>query len=276
MSNVLGSLAKESTRVAVVSDIHGNSAALSVVIAEIRRQEVQAVIVLGDLLTYGCDPNGVVGQLLSLTRDYEVIFIKGNHDQFYFDLDAEVSPFIYKVPEFVKESVLWTHQVCRYKLGDVFQWQDKYALEGVFFAHANPFVYGDWRYINSSKDHAEAARALRDDGYYTGVFGHTHRSKIGVCSAVGTEVDVSFSESQSVLRCSSNNDKIYVLNTGSIGQPRGTEPAFLLMDIGSEGAAVEVVNICFDTDAHLSQIECSSLSRQTKDRLKSYFVKGQR
>ena len=51
------------TRIAVLSDIHGNLLALEAVLAEIRREKPDAVLVAGDLVLNGPDPNGTIDAL---------------------------------------------------------------------------------------------------------------------------------------------------------------------------------------------------------------------
>jgi predicted phosphodiesterase len=68
------------TRLAVISDIHGNSLALRAVLADMDAQDGNAhLIVLGDLVVYGPDPGGV----LALLREREPVFyIGGNTDRY--------------------------------------------------------------------------------------------------------------------------------------------------------------------------------------------------
>ncbi len=67
-------------RLAVISDIHGNSLALRAVLADIDAQEGDShLIVLGDLVVYGPDPGGV----LALLREREPTFyVSGNTDRY--------------------------------------------------------------------------------------------------------------------------------------------------------------------------------------------------
>ena len=64
---------------AVISDIHGNVHALREVVRLIRQRDSQNVLVLGDLLTYGCAPNAVIELLQELQRERRCVFVKGNH-----------------------------------------------------------------------------------------------------------------------------------------------------------------------------------------------------
>ncbi|CAG9622706.1 metallophosphoesterase family protein [Sutcliffiella rhizosphaerae] len=65
-------------RVAAIYDIHGNYSALKAVLEEIKRTNVERVIVGGDLV-WGPEPR----QVMDLLMDYkdEYIFIKGNADR---------------------------------------------------------------------------------------------------------------------------------------------------------------------------------------------------
>jgi predicted phosphodiesterase len=61
-------------RIAVLSDIHSNLAALEAVLASIG--SVDAIWQLGDVVGYGPDPNAVVARL----REAGAIGVRGNHD----------------------------------------------------------------------------------------------------------------------------------------------------------------------------------------------------
>jgi putative phosphoesterase len=62
--------------VAIFSDVHGNSAALWAVLADIQRRGADQTFSLGDLVGYGPDPNGVI----DLIRDNGIPSLMGNYD----------------------------------------------------------------------------------------------------------------------------------------------------------------------------------------------------
>ena len=95
-------------KVAVISDIHGNADALKSVLDKIKLLVPDITIILGDLLTYGCEPLDVLDVLNTYKESNQCVFIKGNHDQFYFDLESGKKSFEYSIPEFVSESIFWT------------------------------------------------------------------------------------------------------------------------------------------------------------------------
>ncbi len=63
-------------RIALISDIHGNSTALDAVLADIDASGVREVFCLGDLVGYGPDPRGAI----ALVRERGIPCIRGNYD----------------------------------------------------------------------------------------------------------------------------------------------------------------------------------------------------
>src|SRR5215210_4968078 len=65
-------------RYLVISDIHSNLEALEAVLRASSTQKCDGVIVLGDLVGYGADPNGVVDRIRGLKP---IAVVRGNHDK---------------------------------------------------------------------------------------------------------------------------------------------------------------------------------------------------
>ena len=63
-------------RTAIISDIHANLEALEVVLADIREQEVDRIICLGDVIGYGPDPCACI----DLVQEHCQFSLLGNHD----------------------------------------------------------------------------------------------------------------------------------------------------------------------------------------------------
>ncbi len=67
------------TNIAVIADIHGNSAALKAVLDNIDRdKQIEHIYCLGDLVGIGHETNEVLEMLFSRT---DISFVKGNHDE---------------------------------------------------------------------------------------------------------------------------------------------------------------------------------------------------
>ena len=103
------------TRIAVLSDIHGNLPALEAVAAEIRREKPDAVLIAGDLVLNGPDPNGCVDALRILESEGALI-VSGNTDIAVGDFDYGSAYPQYQdgVPDTITAAAEWAHD----ELGD--------------------------------------------------------------------------------------------------------------------------------------------------------------
>ncbi len=254
------------TKIAVISDIHANADALTTVVEELKTKNIDITIFLGDILTYGCQPNEVVSILNKYKKENSAIFIKGNHDQFYFDLQSNVKKLSYKLPKFVDESVNWTiKKITPLQLKDIFTWHDNYRIGNVYFSHANPFSFGDWSYIEKKQDLHRSFQELLKKKVFSGVFGHSHRQLfIGKKKETLYEMD-GYSSNL-------NNIDQLIINVGSIGQPRGRGIGYSLLEIKNDKlfrASFEKIKINFENSIDL--IRQTKLSQETKKKLTEYL-----
>ncbi len=103
------------TRIAILSDVHGNSIALEAVLKELKREKPDFVLVAGDLVLNGPDPNGAVDALRGLEGDGGIV-VSGNTDIAVgdFDYGAAFPQYQDGVPDTVVAAVEWAHD----ELGD--------------------------------------------------------------------------------------------------------------------------------------------------------------
>lgn len=253
-------------KIAIISDIHSNSTALETTLNIILTKNIDICIILGDLLTYGSRPNEVIELLLGFQKKVKCIFIKGNHDQFYFDI-ANGSDFVkYKMPEFVKESVFWTQDKLKYDLYKTFDWCDFFITDDTYFAHANAFEYPNWTYMNSDEDIKNCAKALYSKTISVGVFGHTHRNKRHLIS---DNFNICTNDLNDTFNIS--NDKQLILNSGSIGQPRNSSLNFMIIEVLDGVLKYEDFKVDVDYEDMIMEIENTDLASSFKESIKSYW-----
>ena len=149
-------------------------------------------------------------------------------------------------------------------LKDIFTWHDNYHIGNVYFSHANPFKYGDWSYIEKPDDLHKAFQELNKNNFFSGVFGHSHRQLFaGIKKNTLCEMDeFSF------------NDKIdqLIINTGSIGQPRGKGLGYVLLEIKNDKlfkAIFKKVKINLENSINL--VLQAKFSEETKNKLIDYL-----
>jgi predicted phosphodiesterase len=189
---------------AVISDIHSNLEALQAVVDDIREQKVDEILCLGDLVGYGPEPNGCIEMVKSMTK----IIIPGNHDWAAIGLTD-----IYDFNTYAKEAVTWTSSVLE---DDNFNFIQKLPLikriqtESLFLVHGSPIDPDQWRYILNYED-ARLNFAYMPDRFC--LIGHSH---IPLIIEEAPNGKISVYENQYTF----NEDCRYIINVGSVGQPR--------------------------------------------------------
>ena len=207
-------------RVAVISDVHANYHALQTVLAEIDSVGVDAIWCLGDTVGYGPSPNeccAVVEQRAELT-------LLGNHDLVVLG-ELSVSDF----NDEAAAAALWTAEVLEPRAREFLRGLKPLAeLAGVALFHASardPI----WEYV-LSEEAAQATLQLAKAPLV--LVGHSHvalaltlddERVLGGQAPAGTELTL---------------DGRWLLNPGSVGQPRDGDPraAWLLLDLAKRFA----------------------------------------
>jgi len=250
------------TNIAVISDVHGNANSLNSCLENISSQNVDILICLGDILTYGTQPNEVIEQLKHYQKKGKLIMIRGNHEEFYFSIDKSTT---YKIPSFVKESIDWTKKNLKFtNLEKIFEWRTHYTFKNIYFAHANPFRYGDWSYIETETKIAEAIKQLEKQNFLCGVFGHSHRQYIlQESNAINSSFCSNFEDLKEPL----------IVNVGSVGQPRGRGFCYSLVQIDDHKIEIELINFKPNVKEMINDINLTSLSKKTKLKLIEYLKK---
>ena len=99
------------TRIAALSDVHGNATALEAVLADIASEKPDALMIAGDLVLNGPDPAIVIDVLRSLDDDGALI-VGGNTDIAVADFDyAAAFPWMNDgVPDAIVDAAEWAHE----------------------------------------------------------------------------------------------------------------------------------------------------------------------
>ena len=208
-------------RVAVISDIHSNIAALDAVLAAIG--SVDAIWHLGDLVGYGPEPDAVVERM----RGIGTIGVRGNHD------DGVVTGDTSGFNSAGAAAAAWTRARIAAPTAEYLA-----ALPLTLVPEGSPFtlVHGMPSeplvlYLTTRED---AAETLADVATAHCLFGHTH-------------VPVAFREGPGgVMKAATMTDgsrirlgeERCVLNPGSVGQPRDGDPRAAWMVLDTDAGSV--------------------------------------
>ncbi len=187
---------------ALVSDIHSNLESLVAVFATIAADE--RVLCLGDIVGYGPDPN----DCLALVRERATATVLGNHD--VAAVDGHGLAFF---NDAAREAIEWTQTVL--EAGHA-AWLDGLSYElrmpEYLLVHGAPVDY--FSYI---LDKAAAARAFAATDAPVIFVGHTHIADYYALAPDGT-IAHEFRQREGELRLAIGYR--YIVNVGSVGQPR--------------------------------------------------------
>jgi predicted phosphodiesterase len=264
-----------SVRIAIVSDVHANAGAFRAALAAARSKGFDRLVILGDLLSYGCHPIETLDLAAEAASTHDAIFIKGNHDQLYIELTRGDDTYFSGLPSWLQETATWTHAALAGRdIESMFAWQDNAIFSDAFCAHANPFAHGDWTYLNAPEEIERAARRLKMRKQSFGIFGHTHRPKVVEFDNSGASHIHSVVLDQPVRRFAlrrSDNPKI--IDVGSVGQPRSQDKSskMVFLTVENEELHVEFVRLDYDVAVHLEAISRSTLSEPTRKKLLGFF-----
>jgi predicted phosphodiesterase len=237
-------------RIAVISDIHGNLAALDAVLAALDADPVEAVWCLGDIVGYGPQPN----ECCDVVRERASVTLCGNHDlavRGTLDLD-----------EFSGDAGLaarWTQSVLR---EDVLEWLNGLAPLGeaedvaLFHGSARDPV---WEYVLSDES---AAATLLMTSQQLVLVGHSHVALQVVLR--GTELEGGLAPGGTVLGL---GEARWLLNPGSVGQPRDGDPAaaYLVVDLAARTATYR--RVPYDIEGTQAAMQQAGLPEQLALRL---------
>jgi predicted phosphodiesterase len=196
----------------ILSDIHSNLEALEAVLAHASAVGFDKTVVLGDLVGYGADPNPVVDRIRLLP---ELTVIRGNHDKVVSGQDTGE-----EFNELALSSCRWTReQLTRQNLEYIAGLPAGPAsVDGRFtIAHGTPL--DEDAYILSELDAAIVFADLDDDLCF---FGHSH---IPILFSFDPQEGIAFNyPTRDEEGFHLEEGKRYLVNVGSVGQPRDRNP----------------------------------------------------
>jgi diadenosine tetraphosphatase ApaH/serine/threonine PP2A family protein phosphatase len=221
------------------------------VLADVRRVGVDRYICLGDMVGYGADPAPVVDQLIG--RD--VIVVAGNHDH----ASAGIMDLEWFNP-FARAAAEWT-------AGQLRPEQVRYLAElplvreeaGATLVHASPLDPGEWNYLVSARDGARVFPAFATALCFVG---HSHMPATWICRE---DKRVEFAPGPA--RLALHPDRRYLVNVGSVGQPRDGDPAAAYAVWDLDAASIEVRRVGYDAGEARRRIHAAGLPAILGDRL---------
>ena len=237
-------------RYGIFSDIHSNLEALDAVIEGYKKEKIDRYLCVGDVVGYAANPKECIEKVRSLA----MITIAGNHDW------ASVNLFStdYFNP-LAKEAVSWTG----YNLDE----QGRYFLEHLMLIYKNE----DLTMVHGTLDEPADFNYMTDDYIASRTFelletnicfvGHTHVPGVFIKSKDGR---IEYQEESSV---DIKEDNKYIINVGSVGQPRDGNPQAAYCIYDTKKRNVRIQRISYDIRTARKKIINEGLPEFLGDRL---------
>ncbi len=241
-------------RYLIVSDMHGNSDAFAAVLEHTASENFDVTLVLGDLVGYGASPNHVIEQVQGL-RD-TVFVVRGNHDKVVAGIDSGEH-----FNQAAAAAAAWTTAALsadnlRYVLELP---QGPIAVHaGLAICHGSPL--DEDAYVFSEVDAFEIFSRYKVPVTF---FGHTHVPSI--FSIRDNSIQVLALRGDGSLRLESGAR--YLINPGSIGQPRDRNPRAAYMTYDEAERTVHWFRIDYPIEMAQARILKAGLPSLLAERL---------
>lgn len=209
-------------RYLVISDIHSNLEALEAVLHASAAQKYDRLLVLGDLVGYGADPNAVVQRIRGLNP---AGIVRGNHDKVAAELEnaEDFNPL-------ARTAANWTRRALTRDTLDYLQTLPlgpQVIDDLIEICHGSPL--DEDLYVVADID---AIRSLDWSRRPVCLFGHTHTA---LCARLDSrkhlEIEAPQGHPEFVIPL--HADVKYLINPGSVGQPRDgdSRAAYAIADV---------------------------------------------
>ena len=240
---------------AIISDLHANLEALQAVLDD-ASPRVDAVVCLGDIVGYNANPH----ECLRMVRETCAVVIAGNHDQAacgmrrYDDFN-----------DWAREAMDWTRQQLSAAEVDYLKALPDTASFGNDWlaAHGSPRDTDEYLFEASGFETAfDSLRRLwpKTRGCFVG---HTHLPMIWRDDSEGRVVQVK-AESRGVTLDARDR---YIVNPGSVGQPRNGNPLAAYVILDEAAARIEFRRVSYDIAAAQEKIYDAMLPPLLAERL---------
>lgn len=231
---------EKGVRYAVISDIHSNTEALETALNEIKNRLVDRIFCCGDITGYGPEP----GNCLKLLKQAGASMIMGNHDA---ALTGKMSTKGFN--EYAAEAVRINREsMSEAEISEINSLADAVKENNIFFTHGSPRDRLN-EYLISERSLSENIDLFEGNICFAG---HSHlplvyekkpdgKAKLKPAGRHGETFSI-------------DNACRYIVNVGSIGQPRDGDPraCFVIYDTGKKKA--EYVRLEYNIKATQSKM----------------------
>ena len=232
--------------IAIISDVHGNLEALKETLNYIKENDIEKIYCLGDIVGYGPNPNECV-ELIAEKCEKVVI---GNHDHAALGLTSTEY-----FNDFAKISTHWTtNNLTEENKNYLHTLAFTFSEDKSFAVHATPSAPTMWHYILSEVDAQHEFKYFDEQNCF---IGHSHfpiifNNQGGFTRAPKVKLE---------------SDNKFIINVGSVGQPRDGNPKTCFCVYDQEEDSIEFIRLSYEIDKTREKIIKAGLPVFLADRL---------
>lgn len=233
------------TRTAILSDIHGNLAALEAVLEDVRSQAVDEIVCLGDVVGYGPHPRQCLDEVMNFA-----FTVLGNHD----------SSAIFDPEGFnntAERAIFWTREQlhqddnpadCRRRLEFICKMPRVVQRDNLLFVHGSPRGPTSEYVFPEDTQNPKKMEKLFSLISHVCFQGHTH-----VPGVFSSDHQFLRSEDVSPRHPLTHPGLKFMVNVGSVGQPRDSDPRSCYVIL--EDLCVTFRRVAYDIERTVKAIE---------------------
>src|ERR1700736_3385305 len=235
-------------------DIHATRQAFSACLAAARARGAEKLILLGDYVGYGADPEWTIDEVTGLVEG-GAIAVRGNHD-------TAIGSSAESMNAHAQAAIEWT----RGRLGAA---QRRFLSELPLTAEEDDRLYvhseasspAKWRYVQDTTD---AARSIMAAAAQITFCGHIHQPALYSMSSAAKMTSFAPTSGVSVQLLPGRR---WLAVLGSVGQPRDGNPAASFAMFDTDTREITYCRVPYDVEEAASRIRASGLPTWLADRL---------
>ncbi len=240
--------------IAIFADIHANRQAFSACLAQARQQGAERIVLLGDYVGYGADPEWTMATVMDLV-DAGAVAVLGNHDSAVGNARERLNVEAQMVIEWTRGELGLPQRQFLATRPLAIEEEDR------LYVHAEASNPARWNYVASV---ADAARSLIATSARVTFCGHIHQPALYCISAVGkmTALTPTTGVAMPLLP-----QRRWLAVLGSVGQPRDGNPAAAYLMLDTDRLEVTYCRAPYDVEAAAAAIRNKGLPTWLAERL---------
>jgi putative phosphoesterase len=236
-------------KLGIFSDIHGNWEAFKAVLKALKKEKVASRICLGDMVGYGADPNKCIRKV----QKFATVTLAGNHDHAAMGL-TDITHF----NQYAQESVAWTAGQIKDKFKDYLKnLPFMHEMQDIRFVHATPQHPEQWNYVLSADQAQFVFETFTEQILF---IGHSHNPLF--FTQTGSAVDIRPPGPIQLIAGTR-----YIVNVGSVGQPRDGNPQACYCVCDLEQQTVDIRRVPYNVERAQKKIRNAGLPDYLADRI---------